>query len=254
MSPAEKETAGPLPLVDTERLANTFSGSGGDSAYEIYQQYQRFTDANGYWSNIAREHDLGKSRAQRWDRGSQPAVVETVEVATSKGWTADEWTPTVEAIADLVVSLIASGSLNGAYAPQWSMGGKPPQDVVIDALEAVGVGAVREGNIISPEEHEVALGRALVVAGAPRAGPEALPAWVFDAPPELRRRWLWILVFGQGSRMKDRSPTRDIVRNSPPSYFEDLARLTVDVTGEEAIVKEGRMTVPAEAVRVLEED
>jgi hypothetical protein len=134
------------------------------------------------------------------------------------------------------------------------MADKRPQNVVTDALETVGVGAVRDGNIITPEQHEVALGRALVVAGAPRAAPEALPGWVFEAPPERRRRWLWILVFGQGSRMKDRSPTRDIVRNCPRSYFEDLARLIEAVTGEAAIVKAGRMTVPAAAVRVLEED
>jgi hypothetical protein len=167
MCPAETESTSPLPLVDTERLANTFSGSGGDSAYEILRQYRQFTEANGYWSNVAREQGLAKSRAQRWDGDSQPAVVDTVEVATSKGWTADEWTPTVEAIADLVVALIASGSVNGAYAPAWSVGEKPPRNVVMDALETVGVGAVRDGNVVTPEPHEVALGRALVVAGAP---------------------------------------------------------------------------------------
>jgi hypothetical protein len=54
--------------------------------------------------------------------------------------------------------------------------------------------------------------------------------------------------------MKDRSPTRDVVRNCPRSYFEDFARLIEDVTGAAAVVTAGRMTVPAETVRFLEGD
>lgn len=170
----------------------------------------------------------------------------------SNGWTADEWTPTVEAIGDLVVALIASGSVDGAVSPQWSIGDSRPGDIVIDALDTVGVGSEQSGTIITPEQHEVALGRALVVAGAPRSGPEGLPEWVFEAPAELRRRWLWILVVAQGSQMKDRSLTRDIQRSGSQTYFEDLARLIEDVTGEAAIVKDDRMTVPAAAVEAVE--
>jgi len=241
----------PLPLTTRDSLAGTYTNQ--ENPLKRLEQYRRFQAADGYWTNIAREHDISMSRAERWHNGSKPAVAAAVGVAEENGWFADKWTDTVEALATLVVGIHAGGSIGATYGPQWQ-GTSAFADRIREALETVGTGArIRQGSIV-PARHGSALGRLLVTAGAPRAGQEIrgrLPDWLFLVSPERREDWLRMFVSGRGSQFKERSPSRHIRIDRPQSYFTDISVLIETVTGIDAPVHNERVSVPADVIREL---
>lgn len=52
----------PLPLTDAESIIRTY----GDAEAELAKvdQYRRFTAADGFWTNVAREEDIPQSRTE----------------------------------------------------------------------------------------------------------------------------------------------------------------------------------------------
>jgi hypothetical protein len=190
--------------------------------------------------------------------------VHALEVAQSNGWDADKWTDTVTALAELVIGVFAFGSIRSDYfVPSWS----PNDDVIRSKIESalvrtsVGCQNIERNNPevradeVRPAEHASILGRTLVVAGAPVGDKSAssvrrLPDWVHDAPITVRTRIAVLLVRDRGVEHEGKA-TRTIQTDRGPRYFEDIARLINDLTGEHARATENGVTISANAVREL---
>ncbi len=238
----------PLPLVDAETLAATYS----EKMRDLLDEYRSFEATDGYYTNVARELAIPAGRARRWDEGAQPQIVPVIERCAERGWFDAEWTSVVEAIADLAVCVHAGGSIPDGFTPAWTASDEVGS-CVRDALDRTGVGVKERNGQLSPGEDGAVLGRTLVAAGGVYDGwPDSLPDWLFEGSSEQQRRWVRLLVAGRGKAWKQRSPSRNYsLTSAPQSYLVDVARLVEHVTGEEVHVREGRLTISADAVREL---
>lgn len=176
-----------------------------------------------------------------------------MDTARDHGWLDAEWTETVDALADLVIGLHAGGGVNESFGPSWRCDGEFKQEIRT-ALKTVDVGVQEHASgMLAPADHGAALGR-IVVAGAPQSigqNRDRLPDWVFLADADRRETWLRTLIWERGSQFKDRSPTRNLDHDRPQAFFVDVAVLIEAVTGVEAHLHDGRVMVPADAVREL---
>ncbi|QAU13526.1 hypothetical protein EKH57_12845 [Halorubrum sp. BOL3-1] len=216
-------------------------------------------DPNNDFEGVTR----GEIRA--WvDDGGMPDAAHAVQTARELGWNGDTWTDAVRGIARLVIGVYAFGSVNERnFAPSWSPDNPDSEMAIQDALNSVGVGHQhverdnsKQGNEIRPTTHATRLGRALVVAGAPVSNKNktsivALPDWVDDAPIELKTE-LALLFVQDRSVVYQGKATRRIQTDRRQSYFEDIAKLITDVTGEQVTASDTGVTISAAAVRKLD--
>jgi len=263
-----------MPIVDAEVLARTYDHPSKDpvAAVELYREATAKPEnwgsqrvASAINSDRSNEFEgISRSEVRAWvDDDSKPDAAHAVDEARDLGWTADEWTDTVWALAELVIGVYAFGSINKRdYSPSWSPDNVANERAIEDALDCVGVDSrhvVRDyeaqGDEIKPARHGSQLGRALFVAGAPVGDKNAnsvqgLPDWVDDAPRVVQMDLALLFVRGRGSQRRDKA-TRQIQADRPPQYFSDVAQLIETVTGEAATASDAGVTVSANAVREL---
>jgi len=263
-----------MPLVDADALARTYNHPSKDpvAAVELYREATAKPEnwgsqrvASAINSDQSNEFEgISRSEVRAWvDGNSKPDAARAVEEARDLGWTADEWTDTVRALARLVIGIYAFGSINERdYSPSWSPDNDANEGATEDALDRVGVGSQHverdhesQGDEIKPAHHGTQLGRALVVADAPVGDKNAdsvqgLPDWVDDAPRVVQMDLALLFVRGRGSQHRSKA-TRQIQADRPRQYFGDVAQLIETVTGKAATVSDAGMTVSADAVREL---
>jgi len=264
-----------MPLLSPQALARTYSPSPGVDAWEVVQLYRQTQRYPPEWggqrvaTQINNDDELPfdnvtRSNIRLWvEHGGTPDAARAVDVAEDLGWLADEWTPTVRALAELVAGVYSCGSITESwFSPGWAPSDPIVQATLETALDRVGVGVKhvpRESNSQADElrarEHASILGRALATAGAPVGDKNAesvggLPDWLDDAPPPVRASVAEILVRERGVGQPDRA-TRQIRSNRPRKYFEDVRELVADVTGERVTASDGGVTISADAVRAL---
>jgi len=261
-------------LLDSKALARTYDHPSKDpwGAVELYREATKKPEnwgstrvASAINSDLSNEFEgISRSEVRAWvDDDGMPDAVHAVETARDLGWDADGWTETTEALAKLVVGVYAFGSVRTeGYVPSWSPDDQESGADIENALTRAGVGyhhVEREngdqGDEIRPGQHASRLGRALIVAGAPVGDKNAdsvhgLPEWVDDAPWTLKRELALILVRGRSVAHTDKA-TRQVLTDRGPRYFEDVAQLVEDVTGERVTATESGVTISADAVREL---
>ncbi len=263
-----------MPLVDAEALARTYDHPSKDpvEAVELYREATKKPEnwgsqrvASAINSDQSNEFEgISRSEVRAWvDDDSKPDAARAVDVARDLGWTAEKWTSTVRALAELVIGVYAFGSvIERDYVPSWSPDDSGNVSTIECALEAVGVGYqhvarddATQADEIKPASHGTRLGRALVVADAPVGDKNVdsvhgLPDWVEDAPRVVQMELAVLFVRGRGSRRCGKA-TRQIQADRPRSYFADVAALIETVTGETATASDAGVTVSADAVREL---
>lgn len=261
-------------LVDPPVLAATYNHPTKDP-WEAVKLYREATKRPNNWgaqrvasainSDSSNEFEgISRGEVRAWvDDDSMPDAARAVEVARDLGWDADGWTDTTEALAKLVIGVYAFGSIvEKNYVPSWSPDNEESRAEIEDALTWAGVGyqhverdADAQGDEIRPGQHGTKLGRALVVGGAPVGDKNSqsvlgLPEWVDDAPMVLKMQLAVLFVRGRGAEQPGKA-TRTIRTDRGQQYFDDVARLIQDVTGESATVGEHGVTITADAVRKL---
>ncbi len=263
-----------MSLVDPQALAETYDHPSKDpwEAVQLYREATQYPDnwgstrvASAINSDQSNEFEgISRSEVRAWvDDDSMPDAARAIDVARDLGWTDDDWTDTTRALATLVIGVYAFGSIGKRnYVPSWSPDDDESQADIEDALVWAGVGYQHverdnpaQGDEIKPAQHATKLGRALVVAGAPIGDKNAetvrgLPEWIDDAPMVVKVNLALLFVRGRGSKREQRA-TRAIQTDRGPHYFEDVAQLIEDATGETATPSENGVTISASAVREL---
>jgi len=263
-----------MPFVDAPALARTYNHPSKDpwTAVKLHREAAKKPEnwgsqrvASAINSDRSNEFtSISRSEVRAWvDDDSKPDAAHAVDEAHDLGWTADEWTDTVRALAELVIGVYAFGSINKRdYSPSWSPDNVANERAIEDALDRVGVDSQHvsreyeaQGDEIKPSCHGTQLGRALVVAGAPMGDKNAdsvrgLPDWVEDAPQVVQMDLTLLFVRGRGSQRRGKA-TRQIQADRPRQYFADIAQLIETVTGKAATVGDTGVTVSADAVREL---
>lgn len=264
-----------MPLVSPQSLARTYSPSPGVDAWEHLQLYRQTERYDKDWGSqrvataITRDDELDfgtvtRSQIRVWvDEDGKPDAARGLDIAEEHGWLADDWTPTARAFAALVIGIHACGSIGvGGWRPSWTPGGELTRAQLADALEQVGVGVrtVPRSGDPRPDElrargHGSVLGRALAAAGAPTGtkteeSVAGLPDWLETAPPTVRAAAAELLVRERGAKHPE-GETRRIGTERPLEFFEDVAALIADVTGEPVTASETGVTISADAVRKL---
>lgn len=261
-------------IVDPEALARTYNHPSKDP-WEAVQLWREASKKPDNWGSqrvaTAINGDpntdfegITRSEVRAWVDGSgMPDAARAVQTARELGWNGDTWTDAVRGIAWLVVGIYTFGSISEEnFAPSWSPDDPDSEAVIKDALSSVGVGYQhierdnsKQGNEIRPTTHATRLGRALVVAGAPvgnknKRSVSTLPDWIGDAPIELKTELALLFVQGR-SIVYEGKATRRIQTNRSREYFEDIATLITDVTGEQVTSSDTGVTISAAAVRKL---
>ncbi len=263
-----------MPLIDSQVLARTYNHPSKDpwEAVQLYREAAKRPDdwgstrvASAINSSGGNEFEgVSRSEVRAWvDGDGMPDAARAVEVARDLGWDADGWTDTTEALAKLVIGVYAFGSIiEENYVPSWSPDNEESRAEIEEALTWAGVGYQHvkrdddaQGDEIKPGQHMTALGRALVVAGAPVGDKTAenvrgLPDWIDDAPMVLKMELAVLFVRGRGVKHEEKA-TRTIQTDRGRQFFEDVAALIEDVTGETATASDHGVTVSADAVREL---
>lgn len=262
------------PLVDQVDLARTYNHPSKDpwEAVKLWREASKKPDnwgsqrvATAINSDPNNEFEgISRSEVRAWvDDGGMPDAARAIQTAHELGWDGDTWTDTVCGIARLVIGIYVFGSISEQnFAPSWSPDDFDSEKIIKDALDSVGVGHQdveredpKQGNEIRPAKHATKLGRALVVAGAPvgnknKHSVSTLPDWISDAPTELKTELALLFVQGRSIVYKGKA-TRRIQTNRSREYFEDVAELISDVTGEQVTSSDTGITISAAAVRKL---
>ena len=208
---------------------------------------------------------IGRSELRAWiDGDGMPDAVRAIDHAETHGWTADEWTPVTRTLAHLVIGTYVCGSISTeTYVPSWSPETAVSEQLLTTALTDVGCEwtqltrtTTQQGDECRPTTHGSQLGRALVVAGAPRGDKTAttvtgLPGWLETAPASLKRSLAQFIVRERGIQYQTKE-TRQIQTARSQEYFTELAGFLADVTGEPVTASTNGVTVSAAAVRQLE--
>jgi len=263
-----------MSLVDAKALARTYNHPSKDPL-EAVALYREATAKPENWgsqrvasainSDQSNEFEgISRAEIRAWvDGDSKPDAARAVDVARDHGWLADEWTDTIQSLAELVIGVYAFGSvIERDYVPSWSPKDLDNKSMIERALEKVGVDYqhvdrddATKGDEIKPASHGTRLGRALVIAGAPVGDKTSdsvrgIPEWVDDAPRVVQMDLALLFVRGRGSQRRAKA-TRQIQADRPRSYFGDVASLIETVTGETATASDAGVTISADAVREL---
>jgi len=268
-----------MPFLSPEALARTYNPPTERDPWEqvqLYRQTQRYPDGWGaarVATAINADEDqpfegLSRGNLRAWvEEDGMPDAARAVAVADELGWTAEEWTPTTRAVADLVGGIYACGSIDRTgWVPGWSPDSTVGSQTIEAALERIGVGVRRverepkadgddRADERRPQQHGSILGRALHAAGAPVGDKTAatvtgLPDWLDTAPPSVRGSFAELLV-RERAIVFDGKATRRIQSSRPASYYQEVASLIEDVTGESVTASHSGVTISADAVRAL---
>ena len=163
----------------------------------------------------------------------------------------------------MVIGTYAFGSIaKRTCSPSWSPTNEKVSRTIEDALTQVGSGFTHvvqdnpsQGDEIRPDSHATRLGRALAVAGAPVGNKNSysitgFPAWSESAPQELKKDLVLLFVRERGVQQEGKA-TLVVQSDRCSDYFERIAQLIRDITGETVTASEHGVTISANAVREL---
>jgi len=263
-----------MSLIDARALTETYNHQSKRpwDSVQLYREAMAYSDdwgsqrvASAINSDQSNEFEgISRSEVRAWvDGDGKPDAARAIDVARDLGWFDDGWTDTTRALGELVIGVYAFGSIaEENYVPSWSPDDDESRADIEDALVWAGVGyqhvereSDAQGDEIKPAQHGTKLGRALVVAGAPVGDKNAesvreLPDWVDDAPMVVKLQLALLFVRGRGSTREQRA-TRVIQTDRARRYFDDVARLIEDATGESVTASDAGVTISADAVREL---
>lgn len=250
------------PPVSERALAETYDGGYYRDAWEVVQQYRRVTayasvnPDRGSAAIASRFEDVPRGRIRPWiDGDAAPDPVRCIETARDNGWLEARYGDEVFAgLNGLVANVFSGGSIAAStYTPSFSLDDTRNASV-FDAFEKANV----EYRIVTdrddradevwPTENASVLGRVLAALGAP-VGPKAnrrlsLPAYLEDAPPVTRRRFVEHYL---ENRATEGAGTVRFREERNDAYLGELAELLEDVTGESVTVS-GKNVVLSKSV------
>jgi len=264
-----------MPLLSPESLAQTYNPPAERDPWEhvqLYRQSQRYPDDWGaarVASAINSDDELpfeglSRSNLRAWvDGDGMPDAARAIEIGEELAWFDDEWTPTTQALAQLVVGIFACGSIDRrGWRPGWATETSVGRSTIETALTVAGTGVRlvsrdthNQADELRPRQYASVLGRALHAAGGPIGDKNAdsvrgLPDWLDTAPPSVRANGAEVLVRERGSNRPGKA-TLAIQANRSRQYFEDVRELLEDVTGERVTASDAGVTISADAVRAL---
>jgi hypothetical protein len=196
-------------------LADTY-GPDGWARVEQYRQVQTYLADHPEKGStaVATALEMSRNEIREWvDGDGQPDAVRAIRTARGLEWF--DATPGEAAFEALTVChawIHAGGGIAETnYRPSFTTQASDPVDLLVDALETLGVEyhTYREdvdhrGTEIVPATHGALLGRFLVgVLDAPLGAknelrPTDVPAWLQRSPQETKRRWARIYVAVRG--------------------------------------------------------
>lgn len=257
-------------MLTKQALARTFSPPAYTDAYECVEDYRRVQqwasrNPSSGSSAAASALDLPRGRIRPWMENAKPDAVHAIETARELGWF--DATLTNErghAFALLSAGVLSGGSISAeSYEVRFAV----DDDSVTDTLECaldmldcgstfVNVDAAHRATELTPREHTVLLGRALVALGLPHGSKPnsdlSLPEWLTDTPLSVRAAWaeLYLLNRATGRSDQDLVQVQETGRSAAyrrelASFFESLGGGSVTLAGENAV------TLSAETARVL---
>lgn len=251
-------------LLSPQALARTYNHPSKDpwEAVELYREATKYPDNWGA-QRVATDMGVGRGEIRAWvDGDGMPDAARAIEFGEKHGWFDEGWSPTTKALARLTAITIACGSVVAQnFRPSWTPTDPVVQTQLEDDLDTVGTGVKlvrREGS--KPDEYHPAkkasvLGRTLHVLGCPTGHKNAsstrsLPPFLSDSPTPVRTEWVELFVRDRGTKYPTKD-TRSIQASRGRDYFDDLAELIHDVTGEKASASDDRVTISAAACRAL---
>jgi len=248
---------GRVPPVQQTGLVgkDEFLATYGDHALGRYYTYRAFEIENesDYYTNVARKLGISVQKAQSWDSGSIPRLVQGVKYIDDLGWFADEWTEATKALAQLVIGMHVAGAMRNSYTPYWRI--DELEETYRDAFSAAGVDVVTDDGEVHPAEQAGPIGRALWVAGAPKgsdANRQRLPLWLADAPDDVLKQCARILVVTRSHQNRPETDMRMMNLRRERSWYRDVSALLELATGHSTPPWDGGgMAIPADAVREL---
>ena len=231
-------------LLTGEAIAQTYNTPRRADPYgaaEEYRQYQsRFESSQLSDYKIAKKMEIPRGRVRGWKDGSKPDVVRAIEVADGHGWFDLGFDDDAfEAFNRLIAGVFSGGSISEeTFLPSYSTPLDTVEQQVRNDLETVGVGAVlvnsMSGNVeeIRPERDASVLGRVLVALGAPH-GQKAkktveLPAYLDDAPLNIRTEFVRVYVANRGSVVEEKGFVQ-LRETRPLWYHKQLADMISSV-------------------------
>jgi len=258
------------PFISERALANTYASRSYNTAYQrvvLYRKAQRAKTRHPDKGSQALATQLGVDRnaIREWvDGDSVPNPVRAIQTADRRGWLdLDYDSPAFEPLNRLVAWVFSGGSIDTERnVPVFVINASSDADALQADLDALGVGYTAahaddpdRSTEIQPAEDAAVLGRVLSILGAPvgsKSGTDiSLPAYLKDAPTNIRREFVDVYLSNRGQRHPDKA-TMTLRETRSQQYLNDLAALFEDVAGAPVNVSEQNVILSADATRALD--
>lgn len=257
-------------LVPPESLARTYNPPGYADPWDAVTDYRtamRYATRNPDHgaTAISRRYDLPRTTVRDWLDGARPDCVRAIDAADDHDWLdLEPDSRRFRGLNALVVWVFAGGSIvEQTKVPYFTAPDHPAELLLKRAagwagtqLETTRVGEDGRPPEYRPVEDASVLGRVLMILGAPvgEKNPDSavvLPAYLEDAPTQVRREFCQIYLWGRGQR-KDDSHLLRFWEARSTGYLESLASFFQTVTGEPVSVSESNVTLSVAATREVE--
>lgn len=253
-------------------LARTYAPPAYSDPWDLITDYQRVIEYTGAHPNkgstaVANALDLPRSRIRPWLDGSIPDAVRGIQFAERKGWLNLSVTDArFRAFNRLIAWIFAGGSIdNSRHVPLFTIPSHEAKtrlenyfnviDCEYEIVRETDAGRATEAR---PRTGGAVLGRLLMVLGAPvgtknETTAMSLPAYLADAPPEIRAEFVDVYLLHRGQRGTEKD-TITLNESRSASYLQELAVLIESVAGASVTANHHSVVVSAKAARRLTEN
>lgn len=266
MASTEQQSPDPVPA---EAFVRTYAHPSYADPWDVVEDYQRVQEYHATHPNlgssaVSTRLDLPRGRIRQWMEGSKPDCLHGLHVAESNGWIGVDMTSTrFRGLNALLAWAFSGGSLGSEwYVPYWVTRDAQDRRLIDRAAELAGTKvdftrSVTEGRAreVRPVENASALGRVLVVLGAPVGGKNEnsnirLPNYLTEVSDQIAREFVGIYLH---NRAQTRENTDMLLfrEERSPGYLESLAGLIRRLTGESVSVSEKNVIISAAAAREM---